>query len=161
MGQRRPTSLPSLGGSAVRVPIPLGSVSRSFDYSDRVTGNSDVTRLGKGCRSSTNWFASRSQERWPTFGFARARSAELLSNALKNFVGQSLILHGASQYYAADHRRCLKYGFPPDAQRSMSKRAGSTVVEVKGSHAIYVSQPEAVAALLEQAAKSVKTSAAA
>ncbi len=28
---------------------------------------------------------------------------------------------------------------PPDAQRSMSKRAGSTVVEVKGSHAIYVS----------------------
>jgi len=50
---------------------------------------------------------------------------------------------------------------PPDAQRAMSKRAGSTVVEVKGSHAIYVSQPEAVAALVEQAARSVKTSAAA
>jgi pimeloyl-ACP methyl ester carboxylesterase len=50
---------------------------------------------------------------------------------------------------------------PPDAQRFMSKRAGSTVVEVKGSHAIYVSQPEAVAALVEKAAKSVKTSAAA
>jgi len=50
---------------------------------------------------------------------------------------------------------------PPDAQRSMSKRAGSSVVEVKGSHAIYVSQPEAVAAFVEQAAKSVKTSAAA
>jgi pimeloyl-ACP methyl ester carboxylesterase len=50
---------------------------------------------------------------------------------------------------------------PPDAQRAMSKRAGSTVVEVKGSHAIYVSQPEAVAALVEQAARSVKASAAA
>jgi pimeloyl-ACP methyl ester carboxylesterase len=50
---------------------------------------------------------------------------------------------------------------PPAAQRSMSKRAGSTVVEVKGSHAIYVSQPKPVAALIEQAAKSVKTSAAA
>jgi len=50
---------------------------------------------------------------------------------------------------------------PPDAQRSMSKRAGSTVVEVKGSHAIYVSQPELVASLIEQAAKSVNTSAAA
>ena len=50
---------------------------------------------------------------------------------------------------------------PPDAQRSMSKRAGSTVVEVKGSHAIYVSQPEAVASVIDQAAKSVKTSAAA
>ena len=50
---------------------------------------------------------------------------------------------------------------PPDAQRAMSKRAGSTVAEVKGSHAIYVSQPKAVAALIEQAAKSVKASAAA
>ncbi len=46
---------------------------------------------------------------------------------------------------------------PPDAQRAMSKRAGATVVEVKGSHAIYVSQPKAVADLIEQAATSVKT----
>jgi pimeloyl-ACP methyl ester carboxylesterase len=45
---------------------------------------------------------------------------------------------------------------PPAAQRFMSKRAGSTVVEVTGSHAIYVSQPGAVAALIEQAAKGVK-----
>jgi len=44
---------------------------------------------------------------------------------------------------------------PPDAQRAMSKRAGSTVVEVKGSHAIYESQPKAVASLIEQAAKSL------
>jgi hypothetical protein len=36
----------------------------------------------------------------------------------------------------------------------MSKRAGSTVVEVKGSHAVYVSQPQAVAHLVEQAATS-------
>ncbi len=41
---------------------------------------------------------------------------------------------------------------PPDAQRAMSKRAGATVVEVKGSHAIYVSQPKEVADLIEQAA---------
>lgn len=50
---------------------------------------------------------------------------------------------------------------PPDAQRAMSKHTGATVVEVKGSHALYVSQPRAVADLIEQAAKSVKTSAAA
>ena len=43
---------------------------------------------------------------------------------------------------------------PPAAQRSMSKRAGSSVVEVKGSHAVYVSQPEAVAELIKKAAKS-------
>jgi len=42
---------------------------------------------------------------------------------------------------------------PPDAQRQMSKRAGAKVVEVKGSHAIYVSQPQAVAHIIEAAAK--------
>src|SRR5262245_15085711 len=41
---------------------------------------------------------------------------------------------------------------PPDAQRAMSKRAGSTVVETKGSHSVYVSQPQAVASLIDQAA---------
>jgi|SRR6185369_8288708 len=41
---------------------------------------------------------------------------------------------------------------PPTAQRMMSQRAGSTVVEVNGSHAIYVSQPNAVASLIKQAA---------
>jgi len=44
---------------------------------------------------------------------------------------------------------------PPDAQRAMSKRAGSTVVEVKGSHSVYVSQPQAVASLIEKAATGV------
>jgi pimeloyl-ACP methyl ester carboxylesterase len=44
---------------------------------------------------------------------------------------------------------------PPQAQRFMSKRAGSTVVEAAGSHAIYVSQPNAVAALIEKAAEEV------
>src|SRR5205809_3309990 len=45
---------------------------------------------------------------------------------------------------------------PPDAQRFMSKRAGSTVVEVAGSHAIYVSQPMAVASLIAKAVKEAK-----
>jgi pimeloyl-ACP methyl ester carboxylesterase len=44
---------------------------------------------------------------------------------------------------------------PPAAQRAMSKRAGSSVVEVKGSHAIYVSQPQAVAELIKKAAQSL------
>jgi pimeloyl-ACP methyl ester carboxylesterase len=45
---------------------------------------------------------------------------------------------------------------PLAAQRAMSQRAGAVVVEVKGSHAIYVSKPEAVAALIEKAATNVK-----
>ena len=48
---------------------------------------------------------------------------------------------------------------PPAAQRAMSKRAGSTVVEEKGSHAIYVSKPKAVAALIQTAAKGVQVTA--
>ncbi len=48
---------------------------------------------------------------------------------------------------------------PPPAQRFMSKRTGSTVIEIAGSHAIYVSQPDAVAALIEKAVKGVEVAA--
>ncbi len=41
---------------------------------------------------------------------------------------------------------------PPPAQRAMAERAGSTTTEAPGSHAIYVSQPAAVADLIKQAA---------
>jgi len=44
---------------------------------------------------------------------------------------------------------------PPPAQRQMSQRAGATVTEVPGSHAVYVSRPAAVAALIEQAAQAI------
>jgi pimeloyl-ACP methyl ester carboxylesterase len=47
---------------------------------------------------------------------------------------------------------------PPPAQRAMSQRAGSTVIEVSGSHAIYLSQPAAVAALITQAAEGITAS---
>jgi len=48
---------------------------------------------------------------------------------------------------AADDRM-----IPPPAQRFMAARAGAEVTEVPGSHAFYVANPEAVAALIEQAA---------
>jgi pimeloyl-ACP methyl ester carboxylesterase len=40
---------------------------------------------------------------------------------------------------------------PPDAQRVMSQRAGSTVVETPGSHAVYVSDPATVATIITSA----------
>ena len=46
---------------------------------------------------------------------------------------------------------------PPPAQRAMSQRAGATVEEVAGSHAVYVSQPQAVAAIIKKAAGGVST----
>jgi len=48
---------------------------------------------------------------------------------------------------------------PPPAQRFMAARAGSSVVEVAGSHAIYVSQPAAVAALIGRAAERLEPAA--
>jgi pimeloyl-ACP methyl ester carboxylesterase len=53
-----------------------------------------------------------------------------------------------SYYLVASDDRMI----PPAAQRMMAGRAGSTVTETAGSHAVYVSKPEAVAALIEQAA---------
>jgi pimeloyl-ACP methyl ester carboxylesterase len=41
---------------------------------------------------------------------------------------------------------------PPPAQRMMAQRAGATVREAAGSHAIYVSKPEPVADIIEAAA---------
>jgi pimeloyl-ACP methyl ester carboxylesterase len=41
---------------------------------------------------------------------------------------------------------------PPPAQQFMSKRAGATVVETKGSHAVYVSKPDVVASIIKSAA---------
>lgn len=41
---------------------------------------------------------------------------------------------------------------PPAAQRTMAVRAGSTITEAKGSHAIYVSQPQIVADIIRTAA---------
>jgi pimeloyl-ACP methyl ester carboxylesterase len=47
---------------------------------------------------------------------------------------------------------------PPPAQRAMARRAGAEVTEVTGSHAVYVSQPRAVAALIEKAAGALAAS---
>jgi len=51
---------------------------------------------------------------------------------------------------AADDRM-----IPPPAQRQMAKRAGAITVETPGSHAVYVSNPGAVANLIQQAAANV------
>jgi len=52
-----------------------------------------------------------------------------------------------SWYLVAANDRMI----PPPAQREMSARLGATVTEVLGSHAIYVSQPEAVAEFIATA----------
>jgi len=56
-----------------------------------------------------------------------------------------------SYYLVATEDRMI----PPPAQKAMSERVGATVVEVAGSHAVYVSQPQAVADLIVKAARAV------
>jgi len=53
-----------------------------------------------------------------------------------------------SYYLVATDDRMI----PPPAQRMMAARAGAMVVETPGSHPVYVSHPEKVAALIKQAA---------
>ncbi len=94
-------------------------------------------------------------------GDVAPQKAEFMANsqvpwgldALNGAVTQPAWRSKPSWYLVATDDRMI----PPPAQRSMSKRAGSTVVEVKGSHAIYVSQPGAVAQLIEKASSSVST----
>jgi pimeloyl-ACP methyl ester carboxylesterase len=68
--------------------------------------------------------------------------------ALNGAVGEPAWRTKPSWYLVATDDKMI----PPDAQRAMSKRAGSTIVESKGSHAIYVSQPQIVATIIAKAA---------
>lgn len=73
--------------------------------------------------------------------------------ALSGTVSEPAWRSKPSWYLVATEDRMI----PPPAQRSMSERAGSTVEEVVGSHAIYVSQPTVVAELVEKAAAEVSS----
>jgi pimeloyl-ACP methyl ester carboxylesterase len=44
----------------------------------------------------------------------------------------------------------------PKLARWMYKRSGATMTEIQGSHMVYMSQPRAVASVIENAARSVK-----
>ncbi|GAA5193327.1 alpha/beta hydrolase [Rugosimonospora acidiphila] len=69
-------------------------------------------------------------------------------DALNGAVTEPAWRHRPSWYLVSTEDRMI----PPAAQRSMAQRAGSSVVEVIGSHAVYVSQPAAVAEVIRQAA---------
>jgi len=71
--------------------------------------------------------------------------------ALGGVIGQPAWRTKPSWYIVATSDRMI----PPDAQRAMSRRAGSQVVEVEGSHAVYVSQPKAIASVIANAAQSL------
>ena len=44
----------------------------------------------------------------------------------------------------------------PEIERKMYERSHTKFIEIKGSHAVYISQPEAVAKVIEEAANAAK-----
>jgi pimeloyl-ACP methyl ester carboxylesterase len=72
-------------------------------------------------------------------------------NALAGSITDSAWRSTPSWYLVVTDDRMI----PPGAQRDMAERAGSTVSETPGSHAIYVSQPQTVAALITRAVEAL------
>jgi pimeloyl-ACP methyl ester carboxylesterase len=77
-------------------------------------------------------------------------------DALEGAVGEPAWRSKPSWYLVSSNDKMI----PPAAQRFMAERAGSTVVEVAGSHAVYVSRPDAVADIIEAAAGEARADAA-
>jgi pimeloyl-ACP methyl ester carboxylesterase len=71
--------------------------------------------------------------------------------ALTGAVTQPAWRSKPSYYLVATDDRMI----PVPAQRSMAERAGATVAETAGSHALYVSRPKEVAAFIRRAAQEV------
>jgi pimeloyl-ACP methyl ester carboxylesterase len=69
-------------------------------------------------------------------------------DALAGMVSEPAWRSKPSWYLVAADDRMI----PPPAQRAMAERAGASVIEAPGSHSIYLSQPQAVADLIKQAA---------
>ena len=64
-------------------------------------------------------------------------------------VSEAAWRHRRSWYVLATEDRVI----PPAAQRQMATRANAVITEVRGSHAVYISQPEAVADAIDAAAR--------
>jgi hypothetical protein len=69
--------------------------------------------------------------------------------ALESAVSEATWKKQPSWYLVATDGRMIA----PAVRRIMSQRAGATVVECAGNHAIYVSLPEAVAAIIRRSAQ--------
>ena len=72
-------------------------------------------------------------------------------DALNGAVGEPAWKTKPSRYLVSADDRMI----PPPAQRAMAARAGAIVAESPGSHSVYVSRPDAVAAIIEEAARAL------
>ena len=91
--------------------------------------------------------------RRPSGSGAPARRYATRVDALAGAVSEPAWKTKPSWYLVATDDRMI----PPPARRAMAERAGATVTEAPGSHSIYLSQPQAVADVIRQAAAGVSS----
>jgi pimeloyl-ACP methyl ester carboxylesterase len=125
----------------------------------RCAGASDSPPQTGSCCSTERSLPHRSRPMFPLTlaDFMASSQVPWGVQALEGKVSEAAWKSKPSWYLVATDDRMI----PPPAQQFMSKRAGSTVVESKGSHSVYVSQPGAVATLIETATQALQASGAA
>ncbi|WP_338641422.1 alpha/beta hydrolase [Burkholderia pyrrocinia] len=124
-------SLTSKGGSSTEAP-PIVPTADSHLFLDRSKFRESVAA---DVDADVAAFMAASQTPW---GMA----------AFRGSVTSPAWAVRPSWYLVTDDDRMI----PPPAQRAMAARIHATTVEVKGSHAVYISNPKVVAALIEKAA---------
>ncbi len=146
--------LPTASGVPPWSPLSLGRVGGRSRVASRctrpahlaATGRLPLPRQGQICLLCSWQTSNRTWRRsWPTPKCPGV--LDVLSGAITEPAWRTK----PSWYLVATEDRMI----PPDAQRLMSKRANATVVETAASHAVYVSQPETVATLIETAVKGI------
>jgi pimeloyl-ACP methyl ester carboxylesterase len=124
-------SVQALGGHPGVPGSPIVPFDAGFLVQDRDTFHGS---FGADLSPADAAFLADSQVPWSTDAMAAPVSAAAWR-------------HKPSWYLIATEDRMI----PPAAQRTMAQRAGATTVEVAASHAVYMSQPDAVADLIRQA----------
>ena len=124
-------SVKALGGNPGAPGSPIVPAPGGFKFQDRAKFH---TSFGADLPAADAAFMADSQVPWA-------------SKAMGGPVTEPAWRDKPSWYLIATDDRMI----PPSAQRAMAHRASATTIEVAASHAVYMSQPQAVAAFIRQA----------
>jgi pimeloyl-ACP methyl ester carboxylesterase len=124
-------SVKALGGDPDAPGSPIVALPGGFLFQDRAKFHNS---FGADLPAADAEFMAESQVPWAV-------------DAMAWPVAEPAWRGKPSWYLIATEDRMI----PPSAQRAMAQRSGATTVEVAASHAVYMSQPHAVAALIRQA----------
>jgi pimeloyl-ACP methyl ester carboxylesterase len=124
-------SVKALDSSPGTPGSPIVAAPGGFMFQDRATFH---TSFGADLPAADAVFLADSQVPWTV-------------DAMAGPVTEPAWRGKSSWYLIATEDRMI----PPSAQRAMAQRASATTVEVAASHAVYMSQPHAVAAFIRKA----------